>query len=77
MERELFLKEKTNVQVLVRSDDLTYDGNNIVIPSYYVNSIIEYIENFNTTSLSEADCEDYNDFKEFLQQVQTYKNQSK
>lgn len=76
MERELFLKEKPKTP-LVRSDDLIYDGTNIVIPSYYIESIIDYIENVDMSALSEADIDDYNNFKSFLQEVQTYKNRNK
>ena len=70
MEKELFMKDKYTIQ----SDDLKYDGKNIIIPSYWVDNLCDYIKNADIHYLSDADKEDYKIFKLFLYDVQEYKN---
>lgn len=75
MEHELYIKDKVNNPVIIQHDDLKYDGKNLIIPRYYVDSLCEYIKNYNTEGELEADIEDYKAFRSFLWDVQEYKNQ--
>ena len=75
MEHELYIKDKVNNPVIIQHDDLKYDGKNLIIPRYYIDSICEYIKNYNTEGELEADIEDYKAFRSFLWDVQEYKNQ--
>jgi len=70
MEKDLYMKDKYFVQ----SDDLKYDGKNLIIPSYWVDNLCDYITNTDIHDLSDADKEDYKLFKLFLYDVQEFKN---
>jgi len=70
MEKELFMKDKYPIQ----SDDLKFDGKNIIIPRYWVDNLCDYIKNADIHDLSDADKDDYKLFKLFLYDVQEYKN---
>lgn len=71
MEKELYLNDTYKIV----SDDLKFDGKTITIPSYWVDSMCEYIKNYNTEGELEADIEDYKLFRNFLWDIQEYKNQ--
>lgn len=62
-----------NEQYPVKSDDLKFDGKNIIIPSYYVDTLIDYINCVEKSDLSERDVQDYVDFRNFLFSVKKYK----
>lgn len=70
MEKDLYMKDKYPIQ----SDDLKFDGKNIIIPRYWVDSLCDYIKNADIHDLSDADKDDYKLFKLFLWDVQEYKN---
>jgi len=74
MEHELYIKDKVNNTVIIQHDDLKYDGKSITIPSYWVDSLCEYIKNHDVSKETEADIEDYKVFRSFLWDVQEYKN---
>lgn len=74
MQKDLYMN-KNEKRFFVQSDDLKFDGKNIIIPSYWVNSLCEYIKNYNTDGESQADIEDYKSFRNFLWDIQEYKNQ--
>lgn len=57
----------------VKSDDLKFDGKNIIIPSYYVDTLIDYINCVEKSDLSQGDVQDYVDFRNFLFSVKKYK----
>ena len=44
MQKDLYIKEKSQ-NIVVKNDDLIFDGKNIVIPSYYASIISEYLDN--------------------------------
>ena len=44
MKKDLYMKNP-NEKIVIQSDDLKYDGKNIVIPSYYAGIISEYLAN--------------------------------
>jgi hypothetical protein len=75
METELTIKDKVKNPVIIQHDDLKYDGKNITIPSYWVDSLCEYIKNYKIDGELEADIEDYKAFRSFLWDIQEYKNQ--
>lgn len=74
MEHELYIKDKVNNAVIIQHDDLKYDGKTLTIPSYWVDSLCEYIKNHDVSKETEADIEDYKVFRSFLWDVQEYKN---
>ena len=63
-----------NDKILVQSDDLKFDGKNIVIPSYYVDTILDYVKDYNLNGVPLVDIEDYQLFRNFLHDVQEFKN---
>lgn len=75
MKTELSIKDKVKNPVIIQHDDLKYDGKNITIPSYYVDSLCEYIKDYKTDGVPQVDIEDYQSFRNFLYDVQEYKNQ--
>ena len=75
METELTIKDKVKNPVIIQHDDLKFDGKTITIPTYWVDSLSEYIKDYKTDGELEADIEDYKAFRLFLWDVQEYKNQ--
>ena len=73
MQKDLYMKN-INDKILVQSDDLKYDGKNIVIPSYYVDTILDYVKDYNLNGVPLVDIEDYQLFRNFLHDVQDFKN---
>ena len=73
MIKDLYMKN-INDKILVQSDDLKFDGKNIVIPSYYVDTILDYVKDYNLNGVPLVDIEDYQLFRNFLCDVQEFKN---
>ena len=71
MEKDLYLKDK----YVIESDDLKFDGKNIIIPSYYADVISDYLANVDLKdmNLNEADFHDYLAFCSFFEAVIDYK----
>ena len=71
MEKDLYLKDK----YVIVSDDLKFDGKNIIIPSYYASIISDYLDNVNTKdmNLNDADMHDYLAFCSFIEAIMDYK----
>ena len=71
MEKDLYLKDK----YVIVSDDLQFDGKNIIIPSYYASIISDYLDNVNTKdmNLNDADMHDYLAFCSFFEAIMDYK----
>ena len=74
METELTIKDKVKNPIIIQHDDLKFDGKTITIPTYWVDSLCEYIKDYKTDGELEADIEDYKAFRLFLWDVQEYKN---
>ena len=74
MEKELTIKDKVSNSIIIQHDDLKFDGKNITIPRYYIDSLCEYIKDYKTDGESQADVEDFQAFCSFLYDVQEYKN---
>lgn len=70
MEKDLYMPDKYPVV----QDDLKFDGKNIIIPSYYVSVLLDYLKTTDTHDMSEADKEDYKIFKGFLSDIEQYKH---
>lgn len=70
MEKELFMDDKYKIV----SDDLKFDGKNIIVPSYWIDNLCDYIKNADIHDLNDADKDDYKIFRKFLWDVQEYKN---
>jgi hypothetical protein len=75
MQKELYIKGKTQTKVVVKNDDLVFDGKNLIIPSYWVGSISDFINNVDINSINEDDREDFKLFKDFLFDVEEFNNQ--
>jgi hypothetical protein len=74
METELTIKDKVINPIIIQHDDLKFDGKNITIPRYYIDSLCEYIKDYKTEGELQADIEDYQSFRNFLWDVQEFKN---
>ena len=74
METELTIKDKVINPIIIQHDDLKFDGKNITIPRYYIDSLCEYIKDYKTEGELQADIEDYQSFRNFLWDIQEYKN---
>ena len=74
MEKDLYLKDK----YVIVSDDLKFDGKNIIIPSYYASIISDYLDNVNTKdmNLNDADMHDYLAFCSFFEAIVDHKNKN-
>ena len=74
MEKELTIKDKATNPIIIQHDDLKFDGKNITIPRYYIDSLCEYIKDYKTDGELQADIEDYQAFRNFLWDIQEHKN---
>jgi len=54
-------------------DDLKYDGKNLVIPSYWAESILDFVED-SKLEHGDADYEDLKSFRNFLSDIVKYNN---
>jgi hypothetical protein len=75
MEKELTIKDKVNNPIIIQHDDLKFDGKTIIIPSYYVNIILDYIKDYEVDGVPQVDIDDYISFRDFLYDIQDHKNQ--
>ena len=77
MIKDLYMKN-INDKILVQSDDLKYDGKNIIIPSYYASIVSDYLDNVNTKdmNLNDADTHDYLAFCSFFEAIVDHKNKN-
>lgn len=73
MLKELCLK-KPESKPIVESEDLKFDGKNLVIPSYWVHSICDFLTQ-DPNLIAEADRQDFIQFRNFLWEVVEFKNQ--
>ena len=72
MKKDLYMK-KPEDKVVLQSDDLIYDGKNIVIPSYYAGVIYDYLTYVNQNKMNDADKQDYFEFLRFIENILDYK----
>ena len=75
MEVELTIKDKAIPPIIIQHDDLKFDGKTISIPSYYVNTILDYNKNYDVDGVPEVGIEDYIAFRNFHYDIQEHKNQ--
>ena len=75
MEKELFIKDRPQNSIVIQHDDLKFDGKNITIPSYWTDSILDSLVKINPNELNVDIREDFDAFKNFLIDIQEYKNQ--
>jgi hypothetical protein len=75
MEKELFIKDRHQNSIVIQHDDLKFDGKHIIIPSYWTDSILDALLKINPNELNVDIREDFDAFKNFLIDVQEYKNQ--
>ena len=74
MKKDLYMKNP-NEKIVIQSDDLKYDGKNIIIPSYYADIISEYLANVDlkNANFNDADMHDYLAFCSFFEAIIDYK----
>ena len=70
MEKELTIKDKVTTPIIIQHDDLKFDGKTITIPGYYVNTILDYIKDFDVDGVPQVDIDDYVTFSDFLYDIQ-------
>jgi hypothetical protein len=77
MIKDLYMKN-INEKILVQSDDLKFDGRNIIIPSYYAGIVSEYLANVDLKAINfnDADMHDYSAFCAFFEAVVDHKNKN-
>lgn len=75
MQKDLYIKENSQKNIVVKNDDLIFDGKNIIIPSYYAGIICDYLDNVDVKGmdLNEADFHDYSAFCSFFEAIVDYK----
>ena len=74
MEVELTIKDKAIPPIIIQHDDLKFDGKTITIPGYYIDTILDYIKYWKLDGEKQVDIEDYVAFRNFLYDIQEYKN---
>jgi len=74
MDKELILQDKITNKVFIQHDDLKFDGKTITIPSYYVDTILDYVKDYKLDNVPLVDIQDYQSFRNFLYDVQEFKN---
>ena len=72
MIKDLYMKN-INDKILVQSDDLKFDGKNIIIPSYYDGVICDYLNRVDVKGMDDADHQDYLAFRKFFEGIMNYK----
>ncbi len=74
MKKDLYMKTP-NEKILVQSDDLKFDGKNIIIQSYYASIVYDYLDNVDIKdmNLNDADMHDYLAFCSFFEAIMDYK----
>jgi hypothetical protein len=74
MKKDLYMK-KPNENTVIQSDDLKFDGKNIIIPSYYASIVSDYLDNVNIKdmNLNDADMHDYLAFCSFFEAIIDHK----
>jgi len=77
MEKELFMKGKPKKSVVIQADDLKFDGENIIIPSYYDSVIYDYLTHVDTKDMNDADKHDYLALCSFFEAIIDYKADKK
>ena len=66
--KDLYMK-KPQDKVVLQSDDLIYDGKNIIIPSYYAGVIADYLATVDTKDMNDADKQDFMAFSAFFEAI--------
>lgn len=74
MIKNLYMKDGGG-NILVAVDDLKFDGQNLIIPSYWTSVIIDYLDGVDSAKMKGADREDFNSFKQFFSDVQEHKQE--
>jgi hypothetical protein len=72
MKKDLYMKNP-NEKIVIQSDDLKYDGKNIIIPSYYDSVIFDYLNRVDVKDMNDADYQDYIAFRRFFEDIINYK----
>jgi len=77
MLKELYIKNDPKDLIVIQSDDLKFDGKNIIIPSYYDSVIYDYLTHVDTKDMNDADKHDYLALCSFFESIIDYKADKK
>jgi len=72
MQKELYIQSKRKANIVIKHDDLSFNGREMTIPSYWASSLDDYISKVDRNSIAEADRQDFDQFKSFLFDVMEY-----
>jgi hypothetical protein len=77
MKKDLYMKN-SNEKIVIQSDDLKFDGKNIIIPSYYADIVSEYLANVDlkAVNFNDADMHDYLAFCAFFEAIVDHKKKN-
>ncbi len=76
MERHLYLVPKTEqTPIRVQVDDLKYDGKNLIIPSYWAETLLEFVSTPANT-IAQNDTDDHITLVDFLTKVKDSQNEN-
>ncbi len=74
MIKDLSMEKKAN-KIIINVDDLKFDGKDLIIPSYWTSVVIDYLNAVDEKKIKDADKEDFNCFKKFFYDVNSYKEE--
>ena len=76
MEKNLYLVPKQeHAPIRVQTDDLKYDGKNLIIPSYWTETLLEFVSTPANT-IDQNDTDDHITLVEFLTKVKESQNEN-
>ena len=74
MKKELYTLGDKSRKVIIQHDDLKYDGDNLIIPSYWAATIKDYLDKVDKSTLPIEEAEDFNTFVDFIEDVNYQKS---
>lgn len=74
MNKELYMNNKTPERIVIQTDDLKFDGTNLIIPSYWASTLADFIKTIDESKIQEDDKADLDTLKSFIFDVEFSKN---
>ena len=76
MAKDLYMKDFPNRKPVIQTDDLIYDGKNLIIPSYWTSTLADFIKAIDESKINDEDGEDLNTLKNFIFDVEYHKTEN-